>query len=418
MGFPVYNQKDNRWRDYYNPLRGLTLPKVLSLVEAGERGQYADLQWFYHYMERSDAMIYSVIQRRRAALMDCDWDIRVVSGARMRGAKARQFDPALANEQAAFLSEVYDGIENFRDALAFLFSGFFRGLSHVEKHFGDSGEIVKLEPVEQWFWVRDGMFGDWEYNENAVSGRFRGIPIDRGNFVIFESVALDRMLAPLYFGRTLNLKNWASYLDIFGIPSAFLIGPPNASAEKEKEYQEIADALISDGRGYLPNGSDIKYVNGGGGKPPFLDNISYLDRLITLVGTGGLLTMLTESGSGTLAGGAHLDAFQQVARGDAAALSEVFQRDVDLPMLAQAFPGYPALAYFEFAPALSDQASRVVQDAAALAAAGTPVDPAEISEKTGYRLAPTAPAPALLPAAGVSGAGVGAGGEAGPGGGS
>ena len=31
--------------------------------------------------------------------------------------------------------------------------------------------IQRLEPVEQWFWVRDGMYGVWEYNQNAVSGR-------------------------------------------------------------------------------------------------------------------------------------------------------------------------------------------------------------------------------------------------------
>ena len=42
---------------------------MLSLLDAGERGQYADLQWFYHYMERSDAMVFSVMQRRRAALI-------------------------------------------------------------------------------------------------------------------------------------------------------------------------------------------------------------------------------------------------------------------------------------------------------------------------------------------------------------
>jgi hypothetical protein len=431
MGLSIFSQKDNRWREHYNPLRGLGLPRVMGLLEAGERGQFADLQWFYYYMERSDPMIFSIIQRRRAALMDSDWDIRVPANRPARGSsflvpgsslgdsrrgaetqsgergsttKARRHegDAVLAGEQQAFLREVYDGIENFRDALGFLFTGFFRGFAHVEKHLGENGEILRLEPVEQWFWVRDGMFGDWEYNENAVSGRFRGIPIERQNFVIFESAALNRLLAPFYVARGMNMKDWAGYLEVFGIPSAFLIGPPNASAEKEKEYQAIAESLISDGRGYLPNGSDIKYVTGGGGKPPFRDHIDYIDRMITMVGTGGLLTMLAESGSGTLAGSVHQDAFLQIARGDAVTLSEVFQREIDLPALAGAFPGYPALAYFEFAPSISDQASRVVQDAAALAAAGFAVDPAEISEKSGYRVAPAA---VVAPTGGMVGGG-------------
>ena len=80
MGLQIYSSKSNAWRDQYNPLRGMNLPRLMSLLDAGERGQYADLQWFYHYMERSDAMVFSVMQRRRAALLACDWDIRTVSG--------------------------------------------------------------------------------------------------------------------------------------------------------------------------------------------------------------------------------------------------------------------------------------------------------------------------------------------------
>jgi hypothetical protein len=59
--------------------------RLVSLLEAGERGQYADLQWFYYFMERSDAMIASVIQRRRAALLSVDWDIRLVAERRAEG---------------------------------------------------------------------------------------------------------------------------------------------------------------------------------------------------------------------------------------------------------------------------------------------------------------------------------------------
>ncbi len=76
----IYQAKDHRWRDAFNPLRGLSMPRLVSLLEAGERGQYADLQWFYYYMERSDAMIASAIQRRRSALLSVDWDVRVVAG--------------------------------------------------------------------------------------------------------------------------------------------------------------------------------------------------------------------------------------------------------------------------------------------------------------------------------------------------
>jgi len=410
----VYQAKDHRWRDSYNPLRGLNMCRLVSMLEAGERGQYADLQWFYYFMERSDAMIASVIQRRRAALLSVDWDVRVVAGGDDAGkaetlkpemlkkdtynaagdlttkgakyTKREKVDPVLAEEQRDFLRMVYDGIENFKDAVGFVWSGFLRGYAHLEKHFSSSGLIERLEPVEQWFWVRDGMFGDWEYNRHANPGLLRGESIEPGDFVVFETMALNRILSMLYLRKNLSAKDWDSYLAVYGIPSVFLVGPPNASADREKEFQEIAEMLINDGRGYLPNGSDIKYVNGGGGKAPFLEHIEYLDKQITIAATGGLLTMLSEAGSGTLAGGAHSETFMQIARADAVSLSAVLQRDIDVPLLAEAFPGQPALAYFEFSPVASEQTRQVVSDAVELSKAGLKVDAAEVSEKTGYAL--------------------------------
>ncbi len=391
---PFFSQKNNAWRDQYNPLRGMSLPKLLSLLDAGERGQYADLQWFYHYMERSDAMVFSVMQRRRAALLACDWDIRLcppdAGEARIQKSESRiqkkTGDQILADEQAAMLREAYDRVENLRDAVAFLFSGFFRGYAHMEKHYSASGMIQRLEPVEQWFWVRDGMYGEWEYNQNAVSGRYRGVPIEPENFAILDTVPLNRLLAVQYLGRTLALKDWDSFLEVYGIPSVFLVGPPNTPESKEEEYQRIAEQLIADGRGYLPYGSDIKYVNGGGNRPPFLERIEYIDRQITLVATGGLLTMLAQSGSGTLAGEAHTETFMQIARGDAMTVSEVFQKHLDAPLLAEFFPGQPVLAYFEFAPPAGNEVSRVIEDAVNLSKAGVRVDVEELGEKTGYKL--------------------------------
>ena len=387
----IYSHKNNAWRDAYNPLRGMSLPKLVNLLEAGERGQYADVQWFYHYMERSDAMIHAVTQRRRSAFLGCDWDIRVCAEApsaerRVPSAASKTADQVLAEEQAAFLRECYDRVENFRDAAGFLFSGFFRGFSHLEKHLDSSGLVTRLEPVEQWFWVRDGLFGAWEYNQNAVSGRKRGVPIEPEDFIVFESMPLNRILSVSYLRKTLDERDWDGYLEVYGIPSVFLVGPPNTSKEKEKEYQAIAEGIISDGRGYLPFGSDLKYVNAYGNKPPFMERIDYLDQQITLAATGGLLTMLAEPGSGTLAGNAHADTFLQIARSDAAVLSGIMQEQFDGPLLREYFPGEPVLAYFEFAPPAADEVSRVVRDAVELAKAGVQIDLAELSEKTGYRL--------------------------------
>jgi hypothetical protein len=69
------------------------------------------------------------------------------------------------------------------------------------------------------------MFGEWTYNRDARSGVEKGEKIERSNFVVVESpIALDRILAVQYFRRNLALRDWSSFLDVYGIPSMFFIG--------------------------------------------------------------------------------------------------------------------------------------------------------------------------------------------------
>ena len=37
----IYQSKDHRWRDSLNPLRGLSMPRLVSLLEAGDCSHYA-----------------------------------------------------------------------------------------------------------------------------------------------------------------------------------------------------------------------------------------------------------------------------------------------------------------------------------------------------------------------------------------
>ena len=101
MALTVYTSKDNQSREYVNPLRGLTLERIVSLIEQGERGAFADLQWFYQAMERSDALIATVLIRHRTALLSCEWHVRP---------EENPTETVLAVEQAAYLRNQYDRV--------------------------------------------------------------------------------------------------------------------------------------------------------------------------------------------------------------------------------------------------------------------------------------------------------------------
>jgi hypothetical protein len=102
--------------------------------------------------------------------------------------------------------------------------------------------------------------------------------------------------------------------------------------------------------------------------------------------TGGLLTSLAQSGSGTLAGGAHSDTWAEVRRMDSAKIASALNAQIVKPLLSRAFPGKAQLVYFDFDTEATPSPGEVFEDAAKARSAGYLIDQAELEEKTGYKL--------------------------------
>lgn len=391
-------QSSLNWRNQYNPLRGLTIAQLVTMLEAAERGNYARLQWLYRYVEKRNSTLRAVLARRQAALTRLDWDIRV----RDNGPRT------LAAQQAAALREAYDRIDNLRAAIGFLALAEFRGYAHLQRRFDDRGRTTHLEPVPQWYWARFGHDAPWQYNATARPGLpMPGDPVlDPAKFIYRETDApVDEIAVIAHVRQSLSQKDWDGFIETYGLPPLFLELPPDIPAEREAEFQAQAEAIIGDARGTMPNGTKIHTVEAGQrGQNPFAEHIRYQDEVIVLAATGGKLTVLTQSGSGTLAGTVHQQAFDEIAQAEAGLISEIFQLQFDAPLIEELFPGQPKLAYFELASARSTDPAEVINQALQLAKAGYVIDPAELSEKTGYRLTfretplaplPAAPTPAL-----------------------
>ena len=378
-------QLSTNWRAQFNPLRGLTIAQLVTMLEAAERGNYARLQWLYRFVEKRNSTLRAVLQRRQASMTRLDWDIR------LRDANAVAANPrTLAARQAAVLRDAYERIANLREAVTFLALAEFRGYAHVERHFDASGRTVALKPVPQWFWARLGPDAPWQYNALARPGLpMPGDPeLDPEKFIFRECDSpIDEIAVIAHVRQSLSQKDWDGFVETYGLPPLFLELPPDIPAEREAEYQAQAEAIIGDARGTVPHGTQIHTVDSGArGQNPFAEHLRYQDELIVLAATGGKLTALTDPGTGTLAGGAHQRAFDDITEAEAALISEIFQQQFDRPLLAKTFPGQPQLAYFELAATRSLDPGDVIDQALKLARAGYEIDPAELSEKTGYRL--------------------------------
>jgi phage gp29-like protein len=372
----------NRWREQYNPLRYLTLDRAVALLEAYQRGDMADVQWAFHCVEEADPELSALVERRSSALLALDWTIKTCPGA----------DSTLAREQIAALREAYDSIDNFYEALDHLALAAFRGFAHLEKCFDALGRIRHLEILDQWNVAREGIRGPWKYNPEARTAPYRSL--DARNILNPDQWIIREVKRPInriglikYARASVAEKDWAAFVEIYGLPGAVIIGPPNVAPEDALRYETQAALVAEGGSGYLPNGAGVQFYSGPRITQPYRDYLRYLSEQLVLAGTGGILTMLTASGTGTLAGSVHAETFHQIARAEARVISEVFQDQFDRYLLDAAFPGRPHLAYFDLDPGEEKNQEAIIDHAVKLSQAGYHIDPAELSERTGFRLA-------------------------------
>ena len=367
-------------RDYYNPLRGLSLSRIVAMEEAAARGDLADIQWLWRHMQDTDVTVASAVAKRLSYIESLDWEIRTIENS----------DAMLAAEQEAVLRYAYERVQNLQEAARNVAYANFAGYSILEKvRTGYGPFIQRLEYVPCHYWRYKPDEKRWYFNPEARSGFVGSEVADPRDLIIHEAPSpLFKPICRHFFAKQLALADWDIALENGANQAVFMIGPPGTTPEKETEYMSMAEALTSNLRGYLPAGADIKIADlAARSKLPYFERIEYSDRQIVMAATGGLLTMLAESGSGTLAGNAHSETLVGLARADAAAISEVFQRQFDREILKAFFPGEPICVYFKFdIPRAQETMAQLIEATSALSWAGYRINLEQLEEKLGLKI--------------------------------
>lgn len=378
----------SRWREAFNPMRGLTIEKCVNYLEEYQRGIMGNIQWLFNHIESQDATLMTVVENLDAAVGEIDWTIAQISP------DSQRFDKVLAAEQEAFLRAVYERIENLGEAISHLTLARFRGFSHLAPWCrvpGDLTTLYRLNPIDQWNMVRRGYAGPWAYNPS-------GDPISyeqtRPEYRLSDDDIITRTRARYvnriglikYIRATTAEKDWDAYVEIYGVPACFIILPENIPTDKADKTLISAQDAAMGGSGVLPGGSDIKTLAENRNTQPFQTRLEWLEKQLVLAATGGQLTVLAESGSGTLAGSVHKTVWDTLAQAEADKVSETFQRWIDRRLLNDAFPGKPHLAFFSLNRPEEKDVGEIVTQICQLRQAGIEVKPEQIEEMTGYTI--------------------------------
>lgn len=389
----------NRWRENYNPARALTIRRAVELLELGQRGDTAYLQWAYRKVERSYPTLSGLISRCEAPLAQFDWHIKIKNQP-PPGMNPEQFKAA-AQKQKETLEDAYNGVDNLRQAILHLHLADFRGYAHLQKHRTNDGDVYHLEPLHQWCVCRDGLEGNWFWNPDSRSTsaplQFLGkdfciggdaLPLE--DFILRECPRpIDEVALINFIRNGLCEKDYDGFIEIYGIPSGVVIMPPNVPQGKEAEYEAAAKSVSEGAAGGIPYGSDYKANDGPRGVDPFTPRFKRLDETLILAGTGGKLTMMTEAGGGSQVRGSgkvHDKTFGEIADGRARNIAECFQQNFDVEVLNAQHAGEPHLVYFDFGAEEEEDLTALCGNVLTLSQAGKETDTDWLAEKTGYQL--------------------------------
>jgi phage gp29-like protein len=388
----------NRWRDAYNPLRGLGISRVVQMIEAGERGDFAALQWLNRKVERRYPILRGLRTRWDAAIEEMDWGVKIFDKLPTGATKE------MAEAQLKHLRSRYELVENLTETFGFLALADFRGFSILQKHrfYGgeNDGAVRELHWLPQWNFVRDGMFGSFFYNKDFTFGatpellgeknRIGSDFLPREDFVVREvETPLYEVALPAFVNWAMGRKDWSAFVEIFGLAKGVVIMPPNIPPGKETEYRDAAEKTSEGNAGALPHGADMKFPTSSvRGDAPFKEYCEAQDADVVMAGTGGRLTMLTaeKGGLGDGPSSEQDDAFKGVGRAVARKINQTLQRDFDRCEINDAFPGQPVCVYFELAAVEEEDAKVIAETVVALDGVGLQSDAAEISTKTNLKL--------------------------------
>lgn len=381
------------WQETFDPLFNIDARKAQQIYDYARRGNFAQLQYLYNEIENCDPTFMTCVTRRCAAISELDWKV-VQSDERLN----RNADKVLVKEQIEFLESALARIDNMPEALEHMALSAFRGFSVLNIWRDTSDQPTHLECLDHWNICYDKINHIWKWNSTAVSyidpskdsannGQLSILPPD-DIIAIKRKREIDWPAMKIFLRNAIGERDWGRFLETYGLPPVIITMPEFSSKEDEDAYVSAAENIFVGRSGVVPYGSNVNFASEARGTDPFSEFIDHQMKLYVLLATGGTLTSLSESGSGTLAGNAQMEVWKGIVRGDIRTISNAINKQLCEGLIkgCKDFRGKPVLAQFELDSTPKMTADEIMDLAGKVSSAGFEMDPDELSKATGFTI--------------------------------
>lgn len=337
-----------------HPSNRITPSKLKSILEDAENGDITAQHELFMDIEEQDSAIGANIQTRKRAILTLDWRI----------AEPRNATPAEEKLQTE-IDELFYQYPNFENLLMDMMDAVGHGFSALEIEWKlESGKYIPYNFIprpQSWFKL--------DKNDNLLlktSTNTMGEPLRQFGWVVHShksrSVQLARMglfrtLAWLYMFKHYSVRDFAEFLELYGMP--IRIGKYGAGATNE-EKRTLLRALAQIGHnaaGIMPDSMTIELHNAantgaGSANNPFLQMVDWCEKSIARLILGQTLTSGADGKSSTNAlGNVHNEVRRDLLVSDAKQVAQTITQQIILPYLQINVDPNIALhrvPYFEF----------------------------------------------------------------------
>jgi phage gp29-like protein len=323
----LYRQFDN------HPSRGLTPAKLARILEEAEQGNIVAQHELFMDMEEKDAHLFAEMSKRKRAILTLQWDIVPPRNA----TKAEEDD-------AAWLREVLLDFADLDDLFLDCLDGIGHGFSAIELEWAAVGKerlIVEAHHRPQsWFKLDIENRQNLRLRDNSGEGaelRAFGWIVHRhaAKSGYLARSGLHRVLAWPFLFKNYSVRDFAEFLEIFGIPLRIGKYPSGAQPNEKMTLLRAVTAIGHNAAGIMPEGMSIEIEEAAkGSADPFMAMIDWAERSESKAIVGQTSSSEAKSqGLGSGLANLHGEVRHDLLVSDAAQLGGSLTRQLLYPML-------------------------------------------------------------------------------------
>lgn len=322
-------------RDYVTD--GLDPGTMAQLFKSADKGDVKRQAELFDLIEEKDAHLLCERDKRKNVILDLNWKLEPAS------------DDAKDDKVCEFVRDWIDEQTDWEDNLVALQDAVGKGYSALEP-FWDASEGQALPEKIEFIEQKRFRFMDADGNLSKIPLLITddapdGIEIPAWRTILHQyggksghpaRSGIFRVCAWMTLFKLYSIKDWVSFIEVFGMPLRLGKYNPNASPEDRQALMDALVSLGSDAAGIISNATEIEFVTSEAGKSSsniYMDLASFCNAEMSKSMLGQTLTTQIGSSGSYAAAKTHNEVRLDLLKADGRAVASTIRSQLIRPIV-------------------------------------------------------------------------------------